>query len=418
MLRFISFILISGVLLFSNLLSAYADVDDSLILVDFRSSNSTEPYVWNGVDFLKNKTVPSTATWTQSDGSITFYSAFVDLIKKLNDNDYYFVILAQYDESYADISGYSSVIGGYGSFPSLGEYNIYVLDNKKMDGVSLDSFVATYEVLESGSKTLQLKSNDSSNLYFYQNSLNYTFDEWNSRAGFCQGCSFDTFDSAMKDTSNTSELYSSLTLVSDYEQNIQTLPVYSNIPFSFDLGEDVTNNSVAIYNDFRNSPINIFDGAGYRFDSYLYLLNYVTGQDVDPDYDPDNPGEEIPEGPTTQDTILDSNTSGAQDQIGGFFDDFKNDNHGLADIVTAPLYFIKHLLDTTCSPLTFPLPFTDVKGSLPCMSDIYTNYFGDIYLLYQEITTGIIAYWVLANMFRIMKNFKDPENSEIEVMDL
>lgn len=120
----------------------------------------------------------------------------------------------------------------------------------------------------------------------------------------------------------------------------------------------------------------------------------------------------------TQETIKDKDTSESQQQASGFFNDFNNDDYGLSDIITMPLTFIQGLSNNTCNSLNIPLPFVNQNVELPCMTSIYQNYFGDFLNLYQTITTGFISYWVCINIFRLVQGFKNPDNDEIEVMEL
>lgn len=119
------------------------------------------------------------------------------------------------------------------------------------------------------------------------------------------------------------------------------------------------------------------------------------------------------------DNINDSDTSGAKDEAGNFFSGFETDTHGLTSIITAPLNLIKSITSTSCSPLGLQIPFVENKTlNLPCMSSIYEKHFGSFLTIYQTITFGIVAYWVCVNIFRMVKDFKNPERDEIEVMDL
>lgn len=117
-------------------------------------------------------------------------------------------------------------------------------------------------------------------------------------------------------------------------------------------------------------------------------------------------------------SITDSDISGASDSAGGFFTDFENDDYGLSDIVTLPLTFIQGLSNASCTDLKLPLPFVDEDVELPCMSAIYEDYFGAFLTIYQIITFGIVGYWVCVNTLRLVNNFKNPDNDEVEVMDL
>lgn len=120
----------------------------------------------------------------------------------------------------------------------------------------------------------------------------------------------------------------------------------------------------------------------------------------------------------TNDTLKDNNIQGAQDSAGGFFNDFTTDTHGLTAIITAPLSLISKITSSSCSPLVLPLPFVDKDLTLPCMGSIYSQYFGSFLSIYQLITFGIVAYWVCVRIFNLVKDFKNPDHDEIEVLDL
>lgn len=102
-----------------------------------------------------------------------------------------------------------------------------------------------------------------------------------------------------------------------------------------------------------------------------------------------------------------------------FFNGFTTNTFGLTSIITAPLNLIESLTSSTCSNLELPLPYLNNKKiSLPCMSSIYSTYFGSFFTIYQTITFGIVAYWVIVRIFNQVKDFKNPDHDEIEVVDL
>lgn len=117
-------------------------------------------------------------------------------------------------------------------------------------------------------------------------------------------------------------------------------------------------------------------------------------------------------------TIKDSDTSGSKDSASGFFSGFESDDYGLSDIIIMPLDFIKGLSSSKCSNLHLPLPLVNKTVELPCMTSIYSQYFGPFLTLYQTISTGIIAYWCCVNILKLVQGFKNPDSDEIEVMDL
>ncbi len=121
----------------------------------------------------------------------------------------------------------------------------------------------------------------------------------------------------------------------------------------------------------------------------------------------------------TNDTLKDDNTSEASGEAESFFSGFSTDTHGLTSIITAPLNLIGSITSSTCSPLGLKVPFVKNKTlNLPCMSSIYKKHFGSFFTIYQTITFGIISYWVCVRIFALVKDFKNPEHDEVEVMDL
>ena len=121
----------------------------------------------------------------------------------------------------------------------------------------------------------------------------------------------------------------------------------------------------------------------------------------------------------TNDTLKDDDTSEASGEAESFFSGFSTDTHGLTSIITAPLQLIGSITSSTCSPLKLDVPFVEGKKlELPCMSSIYKKHFGSFLTIYQVATFGLIAYWVCVKIFALVKDFKDPDKDEVEVMDL
>lgn len=118
------------------------------------------------------------------------------------------------------------------------------------------------------------------------------------------------------------------------------------------------------------------------------------------------------------DEIMNDDTSGANSEAESFFSGFSTDTHGLTGIITAPITLIGNITSSSCTPLQVPLPYVNKNISLPCMSSIYSKYFGSFYDIYKIITFGIVSYWVCVRIFNLVKDFKNPEHDEIEVMDL
>ncbi len=118
------------------------------------------------------------------------------------------------------------------------------------------------------------------------------------------------------------------------------------------------------------------------------------------------------------DNITSSDTSSAENKGSSFFENFEDKDYGLSDVITMPLSFIQKISSGTCTPLTMPIPFVKYDLTLPCMSEIYSSYFGDILKIYQTITFGIIAYGICINIFATVRGFKNPDEDRVEVLDL
>lgn len=116
--------------------------------------------------------------------------------------------------------------------------------------------------------------------------------------------------------------------------------------------------------------------------------------------------------------INSDDSSGATNEASEFFSGFETDTFGLTSIITAPLNLIGSITSSTCSPLGLEVPFVNKTLNLPCLSSIYQQYFGSFLTIYQTITFGIVAYWVCVRIFNLVKDFKNPEHDEIEVLDL
>ena len=114
-------------------------------------------------------------------------------------------------------------------------------------------------------------------------------------------------------------------------------------------------------------------------------------------------------------TLNDDNVD--SQQASDFFSNFQSDSHGLSGIITSPLRLIESLSSSQCSPLVLPLPFVNQSATIPCMSSVYSK-FPTFYNLWQLISTGIIAYYILIKLFGHVKGMQNPNDDRIEVLNL
>lgn len=117
-------------------------------------------------------------------------------------------------------------------------------------------------------------------------------------------------------------------------------------------------------------------------------------------------------------SINNSDTSSSTESASGFFNNFESEDFGLSGIISLPLQLINRITSNTCSSLSLQIPFVNKTLTLPCMNSIYSEFFGGFLTVYQTITFGIVAYWVCIQIYALVKNFKNPDKDEIEVLDL
>lgn len=119
----------------------------------------------------------------------------------------------------------------------------------------------------------------------------------------------------------------------------------------------------------------------------------------------------------TQETITNNDTSDAENQAGGFFDNFSDTDFGLSSIITAPLRAINAMLNDTCVS-----PGATYKGqsfSLPCGSMLWDRPGGQDFKNFINIFYGgFLAYFVIRSLFLDIEKLKNPNNDKVEVQKL
>lgn len=184
---------------------------------------------------------------------------------------------------------------------------------------------------------------------------------------------------------------------------------FSEEPFQYDTSQDVLiNQNKEILNkqdeisDKLGSTNGKLDSANSKLDEQISQNKEINKNIVE-----------------TNDTLKDSDSDEATNEAGSFFSGFETDTFGLTSIVTAPLNLIESITSSTCVPMGLPIPFIEGQTlNLPCLRGIYEDNFGTFYDIYKTITFGIVAYYVCVKLFNLVKDFKNPEHDEIEVLEL
>lgn len=217
--------------------------------------------------------------------------------------------------------------------------------------------------------------------------------------------------------------------ISDSNSNISSCQVQSNSSNHFGYDNTtpyISSTSVVTCKDvFVNGPFKVVIGSDFKSRGIFAISNLTSKisdyqqQQLQEQKKTNEELKKHTEAINKQtDTIKDSNTDEASSSANSFFSDFKSDDNGLSDIVTLPLQTIKKITSSTCSSLKLPLPYVEKNLELPCIRSIFEQYFNPILLIYQSVTFGFIAYYVIVRIFNLVKDFKNPEHDEIEVLDL
>ena len=95
-------------------------------------------------------------------------------------------------------------------------------------------------------------------------------------------------------------------------------------------------------------------------------------------------------------------------------------NSGLFDVLSSLSSFVGNLSASgSCSPILVPIPFTNQNFRLPCMTtEVYAPNFPVILGIYQLIVRGLVYYYIIVNMLKLLKDTIDPFSMKLEVLDL
>lgn len=119
----------------------------------------------------------------------------------------------------------------------------------------------------------------------------------------------------------------------------------------------------------------------------------------------------------TNNTIKDDTVDNSQ--FDDFFSGFETNGHGVTAIITTPLMLLNHLTQDNCVPLNLSLPYIDSNISLPCADTVMSSMIGNsAWNFFRTIFTGFISYKVLVDLLSFINNMRNPDNDNIEVIDL
>lgn len=117
----------------------------------------------------------------------------------------------------------------------------------------------------------------------------------------------------------------------------------------------------------------------------------------------------------TNDTLTDSNISGANTDTNNALSGINNSVSNTLDssinantLNTLLTGFVNQLSNSTCTPITLPIPFTTENIVLPCLGTEFSQRIPVIWSLYELIITGVIVLRFWQHAVEFILNILDP----------
>lgn len=120
----------------------------------------------------------------------------------------------------------------------------------------------------------------------------------------------------------------------------------------------------------------------------------------------------------TDTTQSNTNSTTALTGISNDFQQHLSGMNELTQFVFLPITFITSMIDNTCQPLVWDIPFVNTRVVVPCLSTIYSGYFGGIVGLFSTVMTALLTYRCVMKLLATIKGLLDAEDDKIEVIDL
>ena len=396
------------------------------LYIDYRTPGVT-PYMVSSINAIKDTVCPSpecNELSQQVGHSVTVYEYTEKMIKDFEDAGYYIIVVATWNST----SNYFGV--NRFNYPG---FIYYVVWNSTSNYFGVNRFnypgfiyyVVNTNKTELSDLSITLQYNSSENRYIYRLTDNGDINVYG-----WQGSSLNDVENK-RDILGENGTFQSILFNFDGNDSynlVNHFLYYSNIDLSYKFDYDGSTYPITVFHDWfstssSDSSVSINTGMGPATNKYLMLRSFIDEDNFfppeEPEPTPDNPNQGIEDGlGDLNDSINSSDTSGAEDSFGGFFDNFDDNDYGLSDIIKTPLTFIQGLSTNTCTPITLPLPFVDQNLVLPCIRPIFEEHFSPLLTVYQLITFGLISYFIVINIFKTVRGFKNPDSNNVEVLEL
>lgn len=165
---------------------------------------------------------------------------------------------------------------------------------------------------------------------------------------------------------------------------------------------------------FKSESLGLYSG---EVKSIVQNSGFATASSVDEVKQATN--EVKQEIQSTNDTLNNADTNGAQNDADSFFNGFDDGDTGsLMNLVKLPLKFLNSL-NNSCQAIELD---TGVIGKfrLECLSTTLYNQsgFSGLFNIIKLILNGVVMYGCIRKIISVVQKLKNPDDDEIEVMDL
>lgn len=165
---------------------------------------------------------------------------------------------------------------------------------------------------------------------------------------------------------------------------------------------------------FKSESLGLYSG---EVKSIVQNSGFATASSVDEVKQATN--EVKQEIKSTNDTLNNADTSGAQSDADSFFNGFdEGDTGSLMNLVKLPLKFLNSL-NNSCQAIELNTGFIG-KYRLECLSTTLYNQsgFSGLFNIIKLILNGVVMYGCIRKIISVVQKLKNPDDDEIEVMDL
>ena len=146
----------------------------------------------------------------------------------------------------------------------------------------------------------------------------------------------------------------------------------------------------------------------------LYLFNHLYSS-----LNPNNDNEVKSAVSDIQSTINSDNVEESNSSATDYFNNFDSGDTGsLMNLVSLPLKFLGNL-NNSCTPIILNTGYLGTIN-LPCLSSYLYNYsdFAGLFNIISLVLNGLIMYGCIKSIINCVSKLKNPDNDEVEVMDL